>query len=87
MLRFLLVVASVSLQRVAAYTPPECHQYLAQQAALEVVDKAVVKKRLGSTWHTFNKTRYTTSQQVPGSKECTKIFPVIRDHDITYVTV
>ena len=93
MLCFLLVVASVSLQRVAAFNVPECRDYLAQQAALQaapgVGDKGVVKH---PEWkwggHTFNGTRYTTVAGIDPAASCGANFTgVIRDHDVTYVTV
>ena len=93
MLRFLLVVASVSLQRATAFKVPECQEHLAQQAALqaalEVGDKGVVK-RPEWKWggHTFNNTRYTTVAGIDPATSCGANFTgVIRDHDVTYVTV
>ena len=91
MLRFLLVVASVSLQRATAFNVPECRDYLAQQAALQaapgVGDKGVVKPQWQWGGHTFNNTRYTTVAGVAGDKCGANFTGVIRDHDVTYVTV
>lgn len=92
MLRFLLVVACVSLQRATAFKIPECQEHLAQQAAqqaaLEVGDKGVVK-RPEWKWggHTFNNTRYTTVAGIDPATSCGANFTgVIRDHDVTYLT-
>ena len=82
----LLVVASASLQYAAAYDPKVCHQYLAQQAAFDVADGAVVERRLAWSGHTFNGTRYTTSAGLTLSCGA-KFAAVIRDHDVTYDAV
>lgn len=75
----LVAVAAVSLPRVAAWDPKECHQYLAEEATHEVV-------HAGWGGMSFNSSRYTTVAGDIQPELCgTKFAKVIRNNDIVYV--
>ena len=79
----MMAAVAVSLPLAAAWDPPECHEYLAQQAKLEGAHEAVLKDWSG---HSFNNSQYRARNSTIGVVGCgKKIFTILKANDLTFL--